>query len=91
MKLRLLILCLWLTPMLHPQEFVKVQIVEKGKVIEVPFSLVFLFGDREIEPLRFQNGFVVPPEIAKVKFVDVRDWALRQRLFLTQISPIRNP
>ena len=58
--------------LLQAQQFVKLTTVEKGKEINKPFHITFQVNGRNIEPFRFENGFVVPPELAKASFVDVK-------------------
>ena len=86
MRFHCVVFLLLLGSSLTAQQFVKIHTVEKGNVVEVPLSLVFRAGELEFEPLRFQNGFVVPPEISKFQFVDVRVRFKKYDFTLSEVS-----
>ena len=53
-------------------DFVKVSLERDGKPIEQKFKILIYTKYGSIEPLRFENGFVVPPEIKDLETVNVR-------------------
>lgn len=53
-------------------DFVKISFERDGKPVEQKFKILIYADGKVIEPLRFENGFVVPPEIKSFGKVDVR-------------------
>lgn len=72
MKNLLLAFVVLASALLQAQQFVKITTIDKGKRVDKPFRITFQIDGRDIEPLRFENGFVVPRELAKASFVDVK-------------------
>jgi hypothetical protein len=53
-------------------DFVKVNLERDGKPIEQKFKMLIYTKYGVIEPLRFENRFVIPPEIRNLETVNVR-------------------
>jgi hypothetical protein len=53
-------------------DFVKVSFERDGKPVEQRFKILIYAEEKIIEPLRFENGFVIPPEIRNLEKVSVR-------------------
>jgi hypothetical protein len=52
--------------------FVRLALEVDKKRVNEKFNLLFYVNKIEVEPLRFENGFVVPDEVSKSAKVDVR-------------------
>jgi hypothetical protein len=52
--------------------FVRLSIEVDRKRIQEKFQLLVYAGKNEVEPLRFENGFVVPEVLSKYEKVDIK-------------------
>lgn len=65
--------------------FVKVSFEIDGKRVEERFKILIYVDGMTIEPLRFENGFVVPAWIKKVEKVRVRFWFGKHNLLFEPV------